>query len=304
MSGRPNYTERLVRDREHPYVQVSRELAQDGDLSFTARGLMIYLLSKPDGWVVRMAELDKASPGGRTATRKAFKELLDAGYLTRRFVRYPKGNLEWITMIHEDPVVPIPVNKVPIPITTVDDLPPTTRRTQDTVHGERGSLDISESVTTEEKEDGADAPSHPEPSPSPLPNLEVEKKEPAGKKEPRTVPREGKEKYPYATTVEMRSDLTHYFEEQSGILYPICVKKGDFASARVAWDQPLDAIYVAAGKDMWGAHWLIDAALNKLKDATINCPRSILKTAMSLRGQIPKRPTRSATGGFVAMEPG
>jgi hypothetical protein len=41
---------RVEHDRNKPYFVMSRALAEDSNLSFAARGMMAYLLAKPDNW--------------------------------------------------------------------------------------------------------------------------------------------------------------------------------------------------------------------------------------------------------------
>lgn len=95
---------RVVHDREHPYVMVSRALAQQRGLSYEARGLMLYLLSKPKDWQARMADLQAEGAIKRTALRSILHELEAAGYLVRERVWNPETKrLTWITNIYETP---------------------------------------------------------------------------------------------------------------------------------------------------------------------------------------------------------
>ncbi|MDH6111640.1 hypothetical protein P3T36_001956 [Kitasatospora sp. MAP12-15] len=55
-------------------------LLQDRRLSYTARGLLTDLLSRPDGWREDGRAMADSSPQGRGAIRKALKELTEAGY--------------------------------------------------------------------------------------------------------------------------------------------------------------------------------------------------------------------------------
>jgi len=66
---------------EDPYARIHRDTIQDSSLSFRARGLLAFLLSRPDDWVVYKDELHKNCKEGRDAVRKAFGELQEAGYI-------------------------------------------------------------------------------------------------------------------------------------------------------------------------------------------------------------------------------
>lgn len=62
-------------------------------LSFKARGLLIYLLSKPQDWRVSSKQLAKASPQGITAIRSAMKELVACGYARLQTIQGEDGRL-------------------------------------------------------------------------------------------------------------------------------------------------------------------------------------------------------------------
>jgi hypothetical protein len=66
---------------EKRYSSISNELAQNNKLSLRARGLMLYFLSLPNDWVVRIAHLEAVLLEGRTAIMTTVRELRDAGYI-------------------------------------------------------------------------------------------------------------------------------------------------------------------------------------------------------------------------------
>ena len=70
----------LTRER---YLIVSKVAIEDNRLSWKARGILIFLLSKPDDWNVIVAYLINQSPDGRSAVMAALKELEDCGYMAR-----------------------------------------------------------------------------------------------------------------------------------------------------------------------------------------------------------------------------
>ncbi|MDR3084363.1 MAG: helix-turn-helix domain-containing protein, partial [Streptomyces sp.] len=53
---------------------------QDRQLSYTARGLLVDLLSRPEGWREDGRQMADSSPQGRRAIYRALKELVRAGY--------------------------------------------------------------------------------------------------------------------------------------------------------------------------------------------------------------------------------
>jgi hypothetical protein len=83
--------------RDCPFVQIDRQLFEDEDLSWKAKGLLSYLLSKPDDWEVYINQLTSASADGRHSTRSGIKELIEAGYIVRERDRSEDGTFEGYT---------------------------------------------------------------------------------------------------------------------------------------------------------------------------------------------------------------
>ena len=72
---------------------VPNATAQRDDLTFAARGLLVYLLSLPPAWKVRETELVGRSPAGRDHVRAVIRELEAFGYLKRHQTRLPDGRV-------------------------------------------------------------------------------------------------------------------------------------------------------------------------------------------------------------------
>jgi hypothetical protein len=85
------------------YHIVNNEPANDERLSWEARGIISYLLSKPDGWVCRNKDLENKGPAGRNKIKKCLKELQDLGYLTRFRENDDAGHFRWVTTVYESP---------------------------------------------------------------------------------------------------------------------------------------------------------------------------------------------------------
>lgn len=94
----------------------------DRDLSWRAKGLLWYLLSRSDGWKGTRSELVDASREGRDATLAALSELKSSGYVCIRPLRSGTRfvGCEW--HVSETPVKkwikdgkePIQTSKVPL----------------------------------------------------------------------------------------------------------------------------------------------------------------------------------------------
>jgi len=77
-----------------PYTVIGNAAAQDSQISWKAKGLLVYLLSLPRDWNIRLSELARHATDGIDSTRKAMDELLNAGYIQRGArIRKPDGKL-------------------------------------------------------------------------------------------------------------------------------------------------------------------------------------------------------------------
>lgn len=94
---------RILRDRRrNPFVQIDRQLMQDQNLTFAARGLVGYILSLPADWELNMADLSNRSPQGKSAIRSMMHELMQAGYVTRNRTADSKGRFSgYEYVVHE-----------------------------------------------------------------------------------------------------------------------------------------------------------------------------------------------------------
>jgi len=86
------------------FVQVSNDTARDPELSWAARGMLLHLLSLPDDWIVRQADLIEQSPDGRTVVRRCFRELEAARYMQRQTFKGRDGRWHVKVVVHERPV--------------------------------------------------------------------------------------------------------------------------------------------------------------------------------------------------------
>jgi hypothetical protein len=83
---------------------LDKRISEDKRLSWAARGLLIYLLGKPDNWKVSVAALvnevaNSGKPTGRDATYALIDELIKAGYVRREQVRGKDGRVSSVNYI-------------------------------------------------------------------------------------------------------------------------------------------------------------------------------------------------------------
>ncbi len=84
-------TVRVTARNHHPYLVVDRRTVEDDRLSWAARGILLYLLAKPDDWEIRVEDLRKQGDLGRDAVYAVLNELQRCGYLERVRSRDRRG---------------------------------------------------------------------------------------------------------------------------------------------------------------------------------------------------------------------
>jgi len=83
-----------VQHRKHGYAIMQTSCLEDSRLSWRARGMLAYLLSRPDQWEVRLADLVHRSHNEKIgAIRNALKELTACGYARMETLRGEHGRL-------------------------------------------------------------------------------------------------------------------------------------------------------------------------------------------------------------------
>jgi len=92
-------------DKTREYFAVSNKPFNDKRLSWEARGMMGYLLSKPDTWTVRNSDLYAQAPAGQNKVKRILAELKLYGYLVRRKTKDEAGKWCWDTIIYETPSI-------------------------------------------------------------------------------------------------------------------------------------------------------------------------------------------------------
>lgn len=86
------------------FTVLSNVVVNDDRLSFRARGVLTWLLSKPIDWRTRSDVIAAQSPKeGRDAIRSALNELVELGYLVREKVQNEHGRWSTIQTVYEQP---------------------------------------------------------------------------------------------------------------------------------------------------------------------------------------------------------
>lgn len=93
----------IVRGRRptDTYTVVPNQILTNTKLSWRARGILAFILSKPDGWRTSAAHLAQQGPDGLYAIRTALTELEAAGHLERIRTQDRQGRWTTHTVVHE-----------------------------------------------------------------------------------------------------------------------------------------------------------------------------------------------------------
>jgi hypothetical protein len=95
---------RVYKNKDNPYVMVNKRYLSDCKLSWKAKGILTYLLSKPDNWKVIVGDLIKQSTDGRDAVYAGLKELKENGYMKKYPIKNDQGKItHWESIVYEEP---------------------------------------------------------------------------------------------------------------------------------------------------------------------------------------------------------
>ena len=89
--------------RKTNFTIISNMGMDDTRLSLKAKGLLAYLLTKPDNWQVNDRHLSSIGPDGRSAIQAALKELEATRYLVREKYQDEKGQWLWRSTVYDEP---------------------------------------------------------------------------------------------------------------------------------------------------------------------------------------------------------
>jgi hypothetical protein len=92
----------LRKEKIH-FTQVSNIIINDKNLSAGAKGVFIYLMSKPDGWKYYIDEIVSNFNESKYAIKKYIKELEMHGYLLRKAIREDGKFQGWDYFIYHSP---------------------------------------------------------------------------------------------------------------------------------------------------------------------------------------------------------
>ena len=78
----------IRRKHKNRFTQIPNAIFEDRRLCIAAKGLLVYLLSRPPNWTVQHNQLQYTLRIGRKLLTKLLNELAEAGYLDRDCLLY------------------------------------------------------------------------------------------------------------------------------------------------------------------------------------------------------------------------
>ena len=91
-------------DHEKNYKVIDLTCVQDEKLSWKAKGIFNYFVTRPPHWSIKIADLFKKSKDGMNSLNSGIKELIEAGYLFRIVKKDNKGMFtNWAYLTKEIP---------------------------------------------------------------------------------------------------------------------------------------------------------------------------------------------------------
>lgn len=95
-----------VQKRPNNFVMMDKGFLEDERISYKAKGILAYLLSKPDNWKVIVGNLVNYSTDGKASVYAGLKELKECGYYEKVPIRDETGQriAYWESTVYEIPV--------------------------------------------------------------------------------------------------------------------------------------------------------------------------------------------------------
>lgn len=95
-----------VQKRPNNFVMMDKSFLEDTRLSYKAKGILAYLLSKPDNWKVIVGNLVNYSTDGKASVYAGLKELKECGYYEKIPIRNEQGTriTRWESTVYEIPL--------------------------------------------------------------------------------------------------------------------------------------------------------------------------------------------------------
>lgn len=104
-----NSQKNIVRvEKNKNYTTINNTSIQDVRLSWKAKAIHVFMLSRPDDWTFYNSEMVKWAKDGSDAFVSGLKELQKHGYVKKEKRRNDDGTFDWVTVVYEVPYMDLP----------------------------------------------------------------------------------------------------------------------------------------------------------------------------------------------------
>lgn len=104
----PGWHMSIIRVRHRRgYTSIADQTLRNPRLRLATLGLLVRLLSRPDGWEVRPGPLARECGIGRDQLRRLLRELESTGYLARRRSRDAQGQWSWGSEVYDQSTIAV-----------------------------------------------------------------------------------------------------------------------------------------------------------------------------------------------------
>ncbi|MEG0450927.1 MAG: DnaD domain protein [Lysinibacillus sp.] len=90
-------------EKNKDYTIINNTSIRDERLSWKAKAIHVFMLSKPDNWEFYNEEMMKWATDGKASFNSGLKELKDLGYVKKVRRNNPDGTFDWVTIVYEVP---------------------------------------------------------------------------------------------------------------------------------------------------------------------------------------------------------
>lgn len=141
-------------EKRSNYAIIDKGFLENPNLSFKAKGVLAYLLSRPDNWSTFVPDLVNKSTDGRSAVYSALRELKALGYYKRERVRDEKTGkfTRWENVIYETPLSGFPYMDNPDMVFPDMDYPETELPDVDFPDVENADLELNNNIINNNKQ--------------------------------------------------------------------------------------------------------------------------------------------------------
>ncbi|WP_395652669.1 hypothetical protein [Brevundimonas sp.] len=130
--------------RTDNFTVVNNDVIQNKDLSWAAKGMLVYLLHLPDNWQINVADLSNRSKNGRDGTAGIIKELMTAGYISRVKIKNEKAQFKgYDYTVTDKPVNGKAVNGLSVDGTSVNGKAVTSKYYQEEILSEVNTNEVN-----------------------------------------------------------------------------------------------------------------------------------------------------------------